>query len=67
MPSQTRRILLQRAHEELKSLPRHPDAGDTETLKRREHLELLIDQLTEGILSPIVLDAVTDSRRPAAP
>ena len=63
MPSHIRQALLERAREELGTLSRRPDPGYQETEAHRQRLELLIDHLTAGILSPPVLDAAASSRR----
>lgn len=65
MPSRIRPAVLERACAELESLPPDPDLVDHEAQVRRERLELLVDHLTEGILSPVVLEAVAASRRSA--
>jgi hypothetical protein len=52
-----RESLLERAHAELRTL------DPEERPEERERLITLIGQLTEGILSPLVLEAVAASRR----
>jgi hypothetical protein len=62
MPRLVRSVLLEEARSALATLPSAPDHADA--VDERERLDDLINDLEDGVLSPLVLEAITARARP---
>jgi hypothetical protein len=62
MPRVDRRALIEEARSALATVPPEPD--DPDAVEQRERLDDLINDLEDGVLSPLVLETVATRARP---